>query len=97
MLCKEVYKSCFDDATEQLPQITAHTDASVIVWVLIVSTLEYGRYASSVPGFREMTNTQNQVKHCFRGNPNSLSYSFPLVLRVHVRVRAVPVLVLIEG
>ncbi len=33
MLCKEVYKSGVDDATEQLPQTTAHTDASVIVWV----------------------------------------------------------------
>ncbi len=33
----------------------------------------------------------------FTVNPNSLSYTFPLVLRVHVRVRAVPILVLIEG
>ncbi len=33
MLCKEVYKSGVDDAAEQLPQITAHTDVSVIVWV----------------------------------------------------------------
>ncbi len=32
-----------------------------------------------------------------RVNPNSLSYPFPLVLRVHVRVRAVPILVFIEG
>ncbi len=62
MVCKEVYKSGVDDAAEQLPQITAHTDASVLVWVWFVSTLEYGRYESSVPGFREMTNTQNQVE-----------------------------------
>ncbi len=33
----------------------------------------------------------------FRVNPISLSYPFPLVLRVHVRVRAIPILVLIEG
>ncbi len=32
-----------------------------------------------------------------RVNPNSLSYPFPLVLRVHVRVSAVPILILIEG
>ncbi len=32
-----------------------------------------------------------------RVNPISLSYPFPLVLRVHVRVRAIPILVLIEG
>ncbi len=35
MLCKELYKSGVDDAAEQLPQITAHTDASVIVRGLI--------------------------------------------------------------
>ncbi len=33
----------------------------------------------------------------FRVNTISLSYPFPLVLCVHVRVRAVPILVLIEG
>ncbi len=32
-----------------------------------------------------------------RVSPISLSYPFPLVLRIHVRVRAVPILVLIEG
>ncbi len=32
-----------------------------------------------------------------RVNPISLSYPFPLVLRVHVRVRAIPILILIEG
>ncbi len=32
-----------------------------------------------------------------RVNPISLSYPFPLVLRVHVRVRAVPILALTKG
>lgn len=33
VLCKEAYESGVDDAAEQLPQITAHTDASVVVRV----------------------------------------------------------------
>ncbi len=42
--------------------------------------------------------SSGQSMNCsFRVNPISLSYPFPLVLRVHVRVRADPILILIEG
>ncbi len=43
---------------------------------------------------------RSQIKRQVRRlgvNPNSLSYPFPLVFRIHMRVRAVPILVLIEG
>ena len=37
VLSKEVHKSGDHNITEKLPQITVHTDASVIIWVKFVS------------------------------------------------------------
>ncbi len=61
---------------------------------------------SRILHFYIVTNWSPTKDKCTRGednaenlrvNPISLSYPFPLVLRVHVRVRAIPILVLIEG
>ncbi len=45
-----------------------------------------GAAAAMEPGAWERWLAEKE--RCLRVNPNSLSYPFPLVLRVHVRVRA---------
>ena len=62
VLHKEVYESGIDNAAEHLPQITVHTDASVVIRVEFISTFVDGRNKTSTPDVREMTCTQNHVE-----------------------------------
>ena len=50
------------NTTENLTQVTVHTNASVIVWVKFVSVLKDWGYESLIPDVREITYTQDQVK-----------------------------------
>ena len=62
MFSEEVLQSAVQDAAEQLPQVAADTDASVIIWVKFVSTLKDWCDDSFTPEVREMSDTQNKVK-----------------------------------
>ncbi len=66
--------------------------------VILDSNLSFENHISHVTKtaffhLRNISKLRNMLRVIF----NSLSYPFPLFLRVHVRVRAVPILVLIEG
>ena len=62
VLIKEVYNSYIYNTTENLPQVTVHTNASVIVRVKFVSVLKDWGYESLIPDIREITYTQDQIK-----------------------------------
>ena len=57
MFGKEGQYSGIDDTAEYLPQVAAHTDASVVVGVEFVSTLVNWGYKPLVPDVREVTST----------------------------------------
>ena len=59
---KEVHKCGVHNVTENLPQITVYTDASVIIRVNIVSVFINWGYKSTIPDLREKTYTQNQIE-----------------------------------
>ena len=59
---KEGLYSSINNTPENLPQITANTDALVIVGVKFVSILIDWGYQSPVPGFRKAASLKNQVK-----------------------------------
>lgn len=62
VLIKEVQNSYIYNTTENLPQVTVHTNASVIVRVKFVSVLKDWGYESLIPDVREITYTQDQIK-----------------------------------
>ena len=62
VLIKEVQYSYIYHTTENLPQVTVHTNASVIVRVKLVSVLKDWGYESLIPNVREITYTQDQIQ-----------------------------------
>ena len=61
VLIKEVQNSYIYNTTENLPQVTVHTNASVIVRVKFVSVFKDWGYESLIPDVREITYTQDQT------------------------------------
>ena len=59
---KEVEKSSIHNTTENLPQITVHTDASVVVRVKFVSVFVDWGYESMIPDVRKVTYAQDQIE-----------------------------------
>ena len=62
VLIKKVSNSYIYNTTENLPQVTVHTKASVIVRVKFVSVFKDWCYESLIPDVREITYTQNQTE-----------------------------------
>ena len=58
----EVYEYRINNAAENLPQVTVHTNASVIIRVRFISIFKNRCYETTIPDVWEGTYTHDQVE-----------------------------------